>query len=135
MLVVSFLGFLDATYLTVKHYLGEGLTCGFFQGCEEVTTSVYSEILGVPVSLLGSIYYISVFLAVAYYLDSQKRSSLALASYATISGFVMTLYFLYIQAFVLQAFCVYCLGSALTSTLLFLAGVSVLWRSKRMQDG
>ncbi len=135
MLVVSFLGFLDATYLAVKYYLGEGLTCGFFKGCEEVTTSVYSEIMGVPVSLLGSIYYISVFFFVAYYLDSGKRSSLVLASYATITGFTMTLYFLYIQAFVLQAFCVYCLASALTSTLLFIAGAGVLWRSKRMREG
>lgn len=134
MMAVSFLGFIDATYLTAKHYLGTALTCGLFDGCDVVTTSKYSEIMGVPVALLGSVYYISVFIFVAYYLDSQKLRSLALAAYATISGFVASMVFMYIQFFVLKALCEYCLFSALTSTLLCIAGSSMLVHSKRMRD-
>lgn len=143
MMVVSFLGFVDASYLTAKHYLGTALTCALFEGCDVVTTSKYSEILGVPVSLLGAVYYFSVFIFVAYYLDSQKfRSlppkgligSLSLAAYASMAGFAASIAFMYIQFFVLKALCIYCLFSALTSTLLFIAGGSMLLYSKKMRD-
>lgn len=134
MLAVSFLGFVDASYLTAKHYLGTALTCALFEGCDVVTTSKYSEILGVPVSLLGAVYYLSVFVFVAYYLDSHKLRSLSLAAYATFAGFSASLYFMYIQFFILKALCIYCLFSALTSTLLFIAGSSMLLRSKKLRD-
>ena len=134
MMAVSFLGFIDASYLTAKHYMGTALTCALFEGCDVVTTSKYSEVLGVPVSLVGSVYYLSVFIFVAYYLDSQKLRSLALAAYASMAGFAASLGFIYIQVFVLKALCIYCLFSALTSTLLFIAGVSMLMRSKKMRD-
>lgn len=134
MLVISFLGFLDASYLTVKHYLGTSLTCALFEGCDVVTTSKYSEILGLPVALLGAVYYISIFLFVAYYLDSGKLRVFSLAAYATVAGFVASLGFIFIQVFVLKALCIYCLFSALTSTLLFLAGGTMLYQSKKMRD-
>lgn len=50
-LILGFLGFLDATYLTVKHYLGTPINCSIFEGCEKVTTSQYATVGGVPVSV------------------------------------------------------------------------------------
>lgn len=134
MMVVSLLGFLDATYLTMKHYLGTALTCAIFEGCDVVTTSAYSMILGVPVALLGAIYYLSMFLSVAYYLDSQKLRILSFAAYVTVTGFLASLVFMYIQIFILKALCIYCIFSAITSTTLFLFGGSILWRSKRVRN-
>ncbi len=134
MMAVSLLGFLDATYLTMKHYLGTALTCVVFEGCDVVTTSAYSMILGVPVALLGAIYYLSMFLFVAYYLDSQKLRILSFAAYVTTSGFLVSLVFMYIQIFVLKALCIYCIFSATTSTVLFLCGGSMLWKSKRVRN-
>lgn len=134
MVILSFLGFLDATYLTVKHYAGTALVCNIFSGCDVVTTSKYSEILGQPIALLGAIYYLSMFFFLLYYLDTQKTRVLSLAAYVTVTGFIASMTLMYIQFFVLKALCEYCVFSALTSTTLFLCGATILWKSKRLRD-
>jgi uncharacterized membrane protein len=58
LIVVSFLGFLDATYLAAKHYLGAPIACSIFEGCEKVTTSQYAAVFNIPVALLGALYYL-----------------------------------------------------------------------------
>jgi len=55
MLVLSAIGFLDATYLTVEHYRGEIPPCAIIGGCEAVLTSPQAKIADVPVALLGSL--------------------------------------------------------------------------------
>ncbi|MDO8658841.1 MAG: vitamin K epoxide reductase family protein [Candidatus Levybacteria bacterium] len=56
----SFLGFLDAVYLTITHYQNVLPPCSLKLGCEKVLTSQFSTIIGIPISLLGSIYYLIV---------------------------------------------------------------------------
>lgn len=125
--VVAVAGFLDATYLTVKHFLGTPIPCSILEGCEVVTTSAYSEIFGIPVALLGSIYYLAMLIWLVIIIERADKHALLRAwSYAAIAGFVASLGFVYIQLFILHAICLYCMGSALTSTLLFIAGMSVL---------
>ena len=57
--LLSFLGFLDAAYLTIKHYQGILPPCSV-SGCENVLTSRYASVGSLPISLLGSIYYVAV---------------------------------------------------------------------------
>lgn len=123
---LSFLGFLDATYLTVKHFQNVAPPCTILSGCETVTTSSYAEIFGVPVALLGAIYYLSVFLLTIVYFDTTKEKILRTAAYLTFVGLFATGWFLFAQAVLLDAWCLYCLGSAVTSTLLFLTGLGIL---------
>jgi len=120
---LSFLGFLDATYLAVQHYRGIPVTCSIIKGCDIVTSSSFSVIFGVSVALLGAIYYLSIFILSASYLDSKKIKSLYWISRLTWVGFIASLWFLYLQLFVIKAICIFCLGSALTSTLLFILGI------------
>lgn len=131
MLVVSMLGFADAMFLTVKHYTGTTVPCSITHGCDVVTSSVYSSILGIPVALLGSAFYIAVFALVFFALDQQKVALLRLAGRATIVGFLASLWFLFAQAFLIHAFCQWCLGSAITSTVLFVLGYALLPRALR----
>ena len=44
-----------AGYLTYVHYAGLHPICGISHGCETVQTSVYSNLFGIPVALLGLI--------------------------------------------------------------------------------
>jgi uncharacterized membrane protein len=124
--VVAFLGFLDATYLTVVHYIGEGLNCSDWGSCNEVTTSKYSVILGIPTALLGSLYYLTVLLLALIHFDTKKSLPLKLIPPLTVVGFLFSLWFVYIQLFVLHAICMYCMFSAGTSTALFILGMLVL---------
>ena len=124
-LFLSAVGFLDATYLTVEHYRGITPPCSF-RGCETVLASRYNEFFGVPVALFGALYYLTLIILSIAYLDSNKISLLKYASYCTPAGLLASGYFVYLQLFVIHAICQYCMLSAGTSTLLFIAGMYVL---------
>ena len=115
----SFIGFLDATYLTIQHFRGAGLECAVLKDCDVVTTSQYAIIGGIPLALLGSVYYLSIFLLTFAYLDSKHNWLLPTIGKLTILGFLASLILVYLQIFVIHALCLYCLISACTSTCLF----------------
>ncbi len=125
-LIISAIGFIDATYLTTQHFLGAPVACSILKGCEQVTTSPYSLIFGIPVSLLGSLYYLTILILSVIYLDSKKIKFLNIIAKITPFGFLASLYFVYLQIFVIKAICLYCMGSATTSTLLFIFGLIFL---------
>lgn len=112
LLGISLLGFVDAAYLTVSHYLHRIPPCTI-GGCETVLTSRFSTVAGIPDALFGALFYMAVFLMVV----SGKTRWLKLIVSV---GFVISLVLLGLQAFVIHAFCLYCLGSLTTSTLLFI---------------
>lgn len=129
-LIVSVAGFLDAAYLTVEHYSGTIPPCSVVEGCETVLTSTWATVAGIPVALAGALYYLLIFVLSVIYLDTRSRSIGSWALKLTPLGFIASLWFLYLQAFVIEAFCLYCLGSAITSTLLFALGMSGLFRKQ-----
>lgn len=118
--VVAGLGFTDATFLAVEHYRGEIPPCSITNGCETVTTSEYSKIMGVPVAYTGVLYYISILILLVLFLDLKKTILVKGIFSLTTVGFLFSLYFTFLQFFVIKALCPYCLFSAVTSTLLFL---------------
>lgn len=134
MAVISLLGFLDATYLTVEFFRGVIPNCGNFTGCETVTTSPYSAIGGVPVALFGALYYLSIFLGVMLYVDQRDVRVLQWVSRFTVAGLLASAVFVYLQVAVIGAWCLYCVASAVTSTLLFALGMWVLSRIKYPQS-
>ncbi len=128
--VIAFLGFLDATYLTVSHYSGSELNCSIIEGCGEVTSSEYSTFLGVPVALFGAIYYITVLFLMLFFFDTRREIFLKpLAPLATLA-FLSSVWFVYLQIFVIEAICQYCMASALTSTILFILSLILLKHQK-----
>ena len=109
LLFVSFLGFVDASYLTIEHFLNRIPPCTV-GGCEAVLTSEFAVIFGVPLALIGVLYYLLVFFLVL------KNKNIKIL---VTLGFLASLGLLALQAFVIHAFCLYCLGSLATSTILF----------------
>jgi uncharacterized membrane protein len=122
--VVSLVGLADATYLTVEHMTGQSVRCMIVSGCDEVLQSSYATVAaGVPVAALGALAYFAVFslatLAAFGYAGARRLVAPLVALM-----FLATLWFFYLQAFVIHAFCAYCLLSAavtITLTLVVLA--------------
>jgi uncharacterized membrane protein len=129
-LILAAIGFADATYLTVKYFLGTPVACSILKGCEEVTTSHYSKVFGQPVALFGSIYYLAVLLLTAIYFETRKRLFFIFANILTVFGFLISLRFVYLQVFIIKALCIYCMVSAGTSTLLFTLSLFSLKKKK-----
>ena len=125
-LLVSFAGFADATFLTVEHYRGVIPPCSVLHGCEKVTTSAFSTIAGVPISLPGVLYYLTLFITALIFLDTGRARILRYGAFLSFAGFGVSMILVFIQLVILQAICLYCMFSALTSTILFILGLLFL---------
>lgn len=122
LLIAALIGFADSAYLTAEHLRGVIPPCTT-NGCEQVLSSSYATLGPIPLAATGVVYYALVIVLVIAYLESGRGKLLQYMSWAVSAGFLATLYFLFVQAFVLHAFCQYCLLSALTTTILFTLSV------------
>ena len=127
-LLLAFVGLLDSGYLTWEHYAGNGPVCLIFRGCNEVLTSEYAVMFGLPVSLWGMIYYAAVLFFTLFSFLEKSRRALGLAAIIVLAGFLFSVYFFYLQFFVLKAICFYCLISGGVTFFLFF-GLILLKRS------
>ena len=109
--IVAVAGLADATYLSVQALTGETLSCGGSPDCFRVLGSSYAKVGGVPVALLGAFAYFCVFAFATFAVFGYARARTLLIP--TVGAmFLATLWFLYVQAFLLHAYCRYCLFSA-----------------------
>ncbi|OGZ44486.1 MAG: hypothetical protein A3J55_04590 [Candidatus Ryanbacteria bacterium RIFCSPHIGHO2_02_FULL_45_17b] len=131
-LFVAFIGFMDAAYLTAKHYVGEIPPCSLASGCETVLTSPYATLGGnIPIALVGASYYLALFVGGIIYADTKNIAVLKTTAYFTTAGFVTSVILVSLQMFVIHALCLYCIASAITSTVLFILGVVILKKLKQ----
>ncbi len=124
-MLVGFTGFLDSVYLTAKRFIGGPIPCFVFTGCDTVAQSPYALLFGVPLSVIGVLYYLSVILLVVFYFGTNQQTAMKVFSLLSVVGFLASIYFIYLQAFVIKAFCFYCILSAVTSTTLFVLGATI----------
>jgi uncharacterized membrane protein len=109
--IVSVVGLADATYLTVQALTGETLSCGGSPDCFRVLGSSYAKVGGIPVAMLGALAYFSAFTFATFAAFGYARAPKFLALMVGMM-FLATLWLLYVQAFLLHAYCRYCLLSA-----------------------
>ena len=109
--IVAIAGLADATYLTVQALTGETLSCGGSPDCFRVLGSSYAKLGGIPVAILGALAYFTVFTFATFAAFGYPRAPKFLALVAG-AMFLTTLWLLYVQAFLLHAYCRYCLFSA-----------------------
>ena len=120
--IVSLAGLADAAYLTVQALTGETLVCGGSPDCFRVLGSSYARVAGIPVAAFGPLAYFGAFsfATFAAFGYERARTFFAIIVWAM---FGVTLWLLYVQAFLLHAFCQYCLFSA---ALVFMLAASVV---------
>lgn len=123
MALLALIGLADSSYLTAHHYLGSPLRCGIAFDCTSVTSSAYSVWFHVPVALFGALYYTVILVLSLLALEAQDTKAQTLACGLTVIGFISSAWFVFVQAFVLHQWCEWCLGSAATSTALFVLGM------------
>lgn len=122
--VVALVGFADAVYLSIEHFRGVIPPCTV-SGCEVVLSSSYATVLGIPVALFGVAYYLAILVGLMIYFDARNLKVLGYVLLLTTIGFIISLWLLFVQAFLIHSFCQYCLLSLTTSTLLFIASAII----------
>ncbi len=115
--VIALVGLTDATFLTVAHLAGDDAVCGSRVGCSTVLGSAYATMWGIPTATFGAVAYFVVFSLAVLVASGYARLRRFLILVVSMM-FLASLYFLYLQAFVLHAFCPFCLLSAALTFLL-----------------
>ncbi|HYK82763.1 MAG TPA: vitamin K epoxide reductase family protein [Gemmatimonadales bacterium] len=131
--VLALAGFFVALYLYLyKIGVYGALQCGT-GACETVQASRYAALLGHPVALYGVLGYAALFvvsvLALQPAFAARRWPALALALLAT-PGWGFTLYLTYLELFVIHAWCRWCAASAAIMTLIFVASLAGLRRTR-----
>ena len=121
--LLAVIGFADASFVALKSLQGQVVPCSILKGCDIVLQSQYSRLFGVPVALIGAIYYGIVLLLITAFLLVWKSRIMNCIVILIAVGSIMSLWFIYLQVFVIKAICLYCLVSAGTSFILL--GLSV----------
>jgi uncharacterized membrane protein len=130
--LLSLVGLLLALYLWLYKIGVIGtLQCGA-GGCDQVQTSRYAELFGIPVAFYGVVGYAAL-LAVALLglrpaLLGDRRITVALGALAT-CGVAFSLYLTYLELFVIRAICRWCVASAVIVTVIWVAALAGLRRS------
>lgn len=114
--IVGLIGLGIASYIMINEVRGELVACGREGGCETVLNSRYAEIFGVPLYYFGVVGYVSILGAT---LLSGDRGRL-LAFVLSFFGFGVSAYLTFLQYVVIESICVWCRGSAIAMTVLFL---------------
>jgi uncharacterized membrane protein len=108
-------GIAIASYLTWVHYADTQAVCvGGGGGCERVQTSEYAEVAGVPVAVIGLIGYVAMLAAIA----TPGESAMLAAALGGLAGFGFRAYLTYLELFVIDAICQWCVASAVVMTAL-----------------
>ena len=131
---MSLAGFLDATYLTIEYYRGSEMICGPIWDCGTVANSRYADIGGVPISLGGALFYLTIFLLTVGYFDTKRDRILTIVAVLSFPGFLVSLVLVYLQVFILRSLCLYCLLSVLASTSIFAVASIYLCRRYLSND-
>jgi uncharacterized membrane protein len=115
--IVSLAGLVDTGYLTLQALIGETAACGESPDCFRVLGSSYAKLGGIPVAAFGLLAYFGAFSFATFAAFGYARARLFLT--LTVGAmFLATLWLLYVQAFLLHAYCRYCLFSAAITFLL-----------------
>lgn len=118
-LLLSGIGIANTMYLSYHALTGRPVACIGLpaEWCRKVQYSSWSKTFGIPNAYAGLVMYTAIFVLLwlgGYTLDD---SSLRWLIYI---GFAFSMYFTFVQAFILKAFCTWCVVSAVDFTLMFL---------------
>ncbi len=126
LLVFAVVGLGWASYLTYVHYSGATPVCSIKGNpCSQVQKSQYSELLGVPVALIGAIGYLLILCSL---LAREGEKARFVTMGLTLGGFGFSAYLTYREVFTLQKICEDCVASAVIMTIMMCLA---LWRFLR----
>jgi len=129
--VLSGLGIYISGYLVTKRFTGGSLACTRWAQCDVVNNSVYSQFYGVPVSVIGlGGYVLLLALALAALCMAGRRQShiLLLSFLLALGGVGFSVYLTYLEIYVIEALCAWCVASAVVIMLLAIVEGLLAWR-------
>jgi uncharacterized membrane protein len=124
------MGLMMCTYLVLWKWgmLGP-LACGT-GGCETVQLSKWGDLFGLPVALYGVVGYLAVLVVGMVGIQPRWQNRPEPAKwmfFLALGGVLFSAYLTSLEAFVIHAWCQWCLGSAATISIIFVL-TAIDWR-------
>jgi uncharacterized membrane protein len=124
------LGLLVSIYMTIYKISSNDRMCLGSGDCHTVNTSKYSEVNGIPVAVFGIIGYLAIL--VALYFENRNRffkeNSTLMIFGMSLTGFIFTVWLIYVEIVLIKALCPFCVTSQVAMTLIFIIAVTRLIR-------
>lgn len=126
--ILSLLGFAVSAFLFYEYTFSGAVLCPVGRGCDIVRASPYAYIFGIPIPLLGLVFYLAMaILSVVHSHDFPTKLVRKLQLLVGFSGVGFGIYLTYLEAYVIKAFCFWCV----TSFIISLAIITALLAPKR----
>ncbi|MEW6029983.1 MAG: vitamin K epoxide reductase family protein [Chloroflexota bacterium] len=114
-------GLLVSIYMTVYKLTSNDAMCLGSGDCSTVNASRYSEVYGIPVAVLGIVGYTAIL--VVHFLENRgaffKQNAALLIFGMALTGFLFTVYLIYVEIALIKALCPFCIASQVTMTIVF----------------
>lgn len=123
LIILSLIGLLDASYITFERFSNRIPPCSdniFYTDCGKVLDSAYATIFSIPVSVLGILYYVTLLSLLIFVLRQKRTQYFNVLHIISLTGFITSLYLIFLQIYVIQSICLYCMISAFCSITIFI---------------
>jgi uncharacterized membrane protein len=124
------LGLLVSIYMTIFKIFNLEKMCLGSGGCATLNASSFSEVKGVPVAVIGVLGYAA--LLVTLFFESRngffKQNGTLMIFGMALTGFIFTLWLIYVEVAILKALCPFCVTSQTAMTIIFIIAVTRLIR-------
>lgn len=129
-IALSVLGVLVSIYMTVFKLTENPGMCLGNGGCSVVNNSIYAEVYGVPVAVVGVCGYIAILgtLLLRNRVAFLQNNGILFFFGLALVGFLFTLYLVYVELALIHALCPFCVTSQITMTVLFIISLIMLAR-------
>ena len=123
-LIFALFGILDTIYISYHAYKNTDVWCPLFpnEWCTKVQYSSWSKIIfGIPNAYLGLVLYLMIFISTGLNFLEILSIPFLIIQILSAMGFAFAFFFTIIQAFVLKAWCIWCVISAINLSAIFIA--------------
>lgn len=119
--IFSLLGLAVSSFLAYEYSLGGPINCPIGgSGCDLVRISPYSTLLGIDIPYFGIVFYLTIALLTVWFTQSRTKLIHYFRLLLSFSGFIFGVYLTYLEAFLIGAYCFWCVVSFIISIIILI---------------
>jgi uncharacterized membrane protein len=125
LVALAIIGLLVSVYMTIYKITSNDSMCIGSKDCSVVNQSRYAEIYGIPVAVFGILGYAAILAILLLERNPGffKQNGTMLLFGLSLTGFLFTLYLIFLEIAVIKAYCPFCITSQVAMTFIFILSV------------
>lgn len=126
------IGIAVSIYMTIYKISGNDGMCLGSGDCSTVNASRFSEVNGIPVAVFGIVGYAAILFVHIFETRNEffRKNGTLLIFGMALTGFLFTLWLVYVELALLNAICPFCVTSQVAMTIIFIIAVVRLFQNQ-----